>query len=93
MSFFENSNLSFSATNFCHDIAHLESTISSVQNWMSSNFLSLNPSKTEFLLISLPQQLAELNSPTVSLSDCVTLSPVPSARNLGVIFLFKSVIL
>ena len=78
--------MSFSATNFCHDIVHLESTISSVHNWMSSNFLSLNPSKTEFLLIGLPQQLAKLNSPTVSLPDCVTLSPVPSARNLGVIF-------
>jgi len=28
---------------------------------MSSNFLSLNPSKTEFLIFGLPQQLSKLN--------------------------------
>jgi hypothetical protein len=53
---------------------------------MSSNFLSLNPSKTEFLIIGLRQQLAKLNHPTVSFPNSVTLCPVKSARNLGVIF-------
>ena len=53
---------------------------------MSSNFLSLNPSKTEFLIICLPQQLSKLRSPTIYLSNDVTLTPVDSARNLGVIF-------
>ena len=53
---------------------------------MSFNFLSLNPSKTEFLLIGLPQQLKKLSTPTIHLPDGVTLSPVDSARNLGVIF-------
>ena len=57
-------------------------------NWMSSNFLSLklNPSKTEFLIIGLPQQLSELINPTIHLPNNVTLTPVDSARNLGVIF-------
>jgi hypothetical protein len=55
---------SFSATEFCQNISHLENTISLVQNWMSSNILSLNPSKTEFLIISLRQQLAKLSHPT-----------------------------
>jgi hypothetical protein len=77
---------SFSATDFCHNISHLENAISLVHNWMSSNFLSLNPSKTEFLIIGLPQQLAKLSHPTISLPNSVTLSPVDSARNLGVIF-------
>ena len=53
---------------------------------MSSNFLSLNPSKTEFLIIGLSQQLSKLNSPIIHLPNNVTLSPVTSARNLGVIF-------
>ena len=53
---------------------------------MSSNFLSLNPSKTEFLIIGLPQQLSKLVNPTIHLPDNVTLTPVDSARNLGVIF-------
>jgi hypothetical protein len=51
-----------------------------------ANFLSLNPSKTEFLIIGLRQQLAKLNHPTISLPNSVTLCPVKSARNLGVIF-------
>ena len=54
--------------------------------WMSSNFLSLNPSKTAFLVIGLPKQLEKLNHSTIHLPNDVILSPVDSARNLGVIF-------
>ena len=79
--------LSFSAGDFSHNIAHLEQTVSNVYNWMSSNFLSLNPSKTEFLVIGLPKQLEKLNHPpNINLPNNVILSPVHSARNLGVIF-------
>ena len=78
--------LSFSAGDFSHNIAHLEQTVSNVYNWMSSNFLSLNPSQTEFLVIGLPKQLGKLNHPTIHLPNNVILSPVHSARNLGVIF-------
>ena len=78
--------LSFSASDFSHNITHLERTISNISNWMSANFLSLNPSKTEFLIFGLPQQLSKLNSPTIHLPNNVTLSPVDCARNLGVIF-------
>jgi hypothetical protein len=53
---------------------------------MTSNFLSLNPSKTEFLLLGLPRQLDKLQNPKISLPGNVVLSPVTSARNLGVIF-------
>jgi len=38
--------LSFSALGFSHNITHHENTITNVSNWMSSNFLSLNHSKT-----------------------------------------------
>jgi hypothetical protein len=78
--------MSFSATEFCQNISHLKNTISLVQQWMSSNFLSLNPSETEFLIIGLRQEPAKLNHPTLSLPNSVTLCPVKSARNLGVIF-------
>ena len=40
---------------------HIEGTISSINDWMSANFLSLNPDKTEFLLIGHPEQLSELD--------------------------------
>jgi hypothetical protein len=76
--------LSFSAADFAYNITHIEQTISKVSDWMSSNFLSLNPSKTEFLLIGLPQQLKKLHCPTLHLPDGVTILPVNSARNLGV---------
>ena len=78
--------LSFPATNFEHNIQLLQKTISEISSWMASNFLSLNPSKTEFLLIGLPLQLAKINNPTISISNDVRLKPVSSARNLGVIF-------
>jgi hypothetical protein len=61
-------------------------TLVSICDWMSANFLSLNPAKTEFLLIGQPRQLAKLDHPTISLADNVTLSPAISARNLGDIF-------
>jgi len=78
--------LSFSFLDFSHNITHLDNTITNVANWMSSNFLSLNPSKTEFLIFGLPQHLSKLNNPTIHLFNNVILSPVDSARNLGVIF-------
>ena len=53
---------------------------------MSYNFLSIDPSKTEFLIIGLPQQLSKLNSPIIHLPNNVTFSPVTSASDLGVIF-------
>jgi Reverse transcriptase (RNA-dependent DNA polymerase) len=54
--------LTFSAPlDFSHNITLLENSISDVSNWMSANFLSLNPSKTELLINGLPQQLYKLN--------------------------------
>jgi hypothetical protein len=52
---------------------------------MASNFLTLNPSKTEFLIIWLPKQLAKLHKPVLVLPDNIIVTPVTSARNLGII--------
>ena len=46
--------------------------------------LSLNPNKTEFLIIGTPQQLSKLNN--LVLNSDTTITPVTSARNLGIIF-------
>ena len=40
--------LSFSADTFSENILLLQNTISNISSWMASNFLSLNPAKTEF---------------------------------------------
>jgi len=47
---------------------------------MTSNLLSLNSSKTEFVLIGLKRQLAEIHNPSISIDT------TQSARNLGSIF-------
>ena len=79
--------LSFSPCNFQQNIQLLQNTISEISSWMASNFLSLNSSKTEFLLIGLPTlQLAKIDNPSLSMPSSTFIKPVASARNLGVIF-------
>ena len=78
--------LSFSAEAFSENILLLQNTISNISSWMASNFLSLNPAKTEFLLIGLPAQLSKIHNPTLTISSNTTIQPVSSARNLGIIF-------
>ena len=78
--------LSFSPCNFPQNIQLLQNTISEISSWMASNFLSLNSSKTEFLLIGLPTQLAKIENPSLSMPSNTSIKPVASARNLGVIF-------
>jgi hypothetical protein len=53
---------------------------------MPPNFLSLNPSNTEFVLTGLPQQHLKLSNSVIHLPSDVTLSPVDSVCNLGVLF-------
>jgi hypothetical protein len=78
--------ISFAASDFSANILHLQTTIDLVSNWMSSNLLSLNQTKTEFLLIGLPAQLSKIPNPTLLMPSNVTITPTDSARNLGVIF-------
>ena len=78
--------LSFSPCNFQQNIQLLQNTISEISSWMASNFLSLNSSKTEFLLIGLPTQLTKIDNPSLCMPLSSSIKPVASARNLGVIF-------
>jgi len=48
--------------------------------------LSLYPSKTEFLIFGLPQQLSELNNLTIHFPNNLILSPVDSVRHPDVSF-------
>ena len=60
--------------------------LASVQSWMSTNKLKLNPDKTEFLLIGNERQRSKyLSSFPIELLGVKTY-PAKSARNLGVIF-------
>jgi len=52
--------------------------VEQISSWMTANLLTLNSSKTEFLLIGLKQQLCKIQ-------DC-SLATTHSPRNLGFIF-------
>jgi hypothetical protein len=54
--------------------------------WMSANLLSLNPSKTEFLIFGNQFQLSKLKNPSLQIDSNTVVMPVPSARNLGILF-------
>ena len=65
---------SFHPLNFDSSISHLQD----ISSWMTANLLTLNSSKTEFLLIGLKNQLAKIHDSSLDTSH--------SARNLGFIF-------
>src|SRR6218665_3980291 len=57
---------------------------------MTSHILCLTPSKTEFLLIGLRDQVKKISDPSISLNpdsaQTHTFTPTSPVRNLGVIF-------
>jgi len=69
---------SFYAPDFLCNITYLLNALQHISSWVTANVLTLNTSKTEFLLIRLKQQLAKIQ-------NCTTTSQ-HSARNLGFIF-------
>ena len=63
----------------------LEACIQEIRSWMATNFLKLNDSKTEFLVIGLPHQTSQINNlSTITIGEC-NIRAVSSARNIGVI--------
>ena len=81
--------ISFQATKFSDNITCLQTCLGSIADWMTSNLLCFNSSKTEFLLLGLEPQLDKIQSPALCLSNGVFILPSASARNLGFIFDFN----
>src|SRR6218665_1736259 len=52
--------ISFSPNSFSDSIDHLLHVVKQISSWMTSNLLCLNPSKTEFMLIGLRDQLKKI---------------------------------
>ena len=77
--------ISFSSSDSAHNLTVLSSILDSVYSWFTLNRLSVNPSKTEFLLVGTPQQRSKLTATSVSFCGNV-LTPSDSCRNLGVVF-------
>jgi len=69
--------LSFHPRDFDSSVTHLQNALQHISSWMTANLLTLNSSKTEFLLIGL-QQLTNIHNCSLNITN--------SARNLGFIF-------
>ena len=69
--------LSFLPTQFDSSIDHLHNALDQISSWMTANLLTLNSSKTEFLLIGLSKQLVKIKNSSLTTTH--------SARNLGFI--------
>ncbi|MCP4492377.1 MAG: hypothetical protein GY820_34475, partial [Gammaproteobacteria bacterium] len=78
--------ISFQPNKFSENISCLQSALSTIADWMTSNLLCFNSKKTEFLILGLQPQLSKIPNPALALSDGAVISPSTSARNLGFIF-------
>jgi len=58
----------FHSLNFDSSISHLQDALQHISSWMTANRLTLNSSKTEFLLIGLKTQLAKIHNSSVDTS-------------------------
>jgi len=54
--------LSFRSSDFDSSVTHLQNALQHISSWMTANLLTLNSSKTEFLLIGLRQQLTKIHN-------------------------------
>ena len=70
--------LSFLPTHFDSSIDHLHNALDRISSCMTANLLTLNSSKTEFLLTGLSKQPVKINNSSLTTTH--------SARNLSFIF-------
>lgn len=66
-------------------LSRVEVCIADIKRWMTLNKLKLNEDKTEFLIISTPQQKHKISTHSIDVCDTLV-NAVPSARNLGAVF-------
>ena len=77
--------ISFRSSDSVDSLTTISSTLDVVHSWLTSNRLTVNPSKTEYLLIGTPQQRSKVTSTSVTFCGN-QITPTKSCRNLGFIF-------
>ncbi|XP_068191806.1 uncharacterized protein [Antennarius striatus] len=65
------------------ELSKLEACLSAVNSWMSSNFLLLNPDKTEMLIIGPARHSNQFQNLTISVDNCL-ITHSSTVKNLGV---------
>ena len=80
----DGTHLTYAGGNVDNIQLHLNQDLENVHNWLRANKLTLNMTKTEFMLIGSRQRLSTLTeSPTVAIND-FQVSEVTTAKSLGV---------
>src|SRR4029077_16400093 len=77
--------ISFASSDVDRALAQLSTALDSAHQWLTLNRLSLNPSKTEYLLIGTPQQRSKILSSSITFHN-TEIKPSSEARNLGITF-------
>ena len=75
--------ISFAPKTFTTTITQLQDTISDISSWMTANLLSINPSKTEFMLTGVPQQISKISNPSLSLPSYHPTTPTLPATSVS----------
>ena len=79
--------ISFRTYDISLKLVQFENCIKDIRQWMRMNFLKLNDSKTEMVLLGSRQQLKKLENQNIRLRvGDNSVAPSTSARNLGVTF-------
>ena len=78
--------ISIAPKTFIITLSQLQDAISNIWSWMTSNPLSFNQSKTEFMLVGPLQQISKIDNPSLSFSSNHPITPAYSAHNLDYIF-------
>jgi len=77
--------ISFSAKDQVASLNVLSGILNNIYTWFIDNKLSINPQKTEFLLIGTKQQHSKVSNTSLTIANSVIM-PNDKVRNLGVIF-------
>jgi hypothetical protein len=77
--------ISFSGPESSSALSSLSSALDSVYEWLTLNRLTVNPSKTEYLLIGTSQQRSKVMNSSIAFRG-TSITPSSHARNLGVEF-------
>ena len=76
--------LSFHPSDFHFNISHLQNALQQISSWMTANLLTLNSSKTEFLLIGLKGTLRRTHASAVGITWHCPHAPVAVQQSVSV---------
>ena len=66
-------------------INHLQNALQQISTWMTANLLTLNSSKTEFLLIGLKKQLDKIHNSSLNTTHSVTLLAISASSLMNIL--------